>query len=100
MCQGSCYIYTVDALSKAPISSVTLTEDDSLQEDAELFVATVVFFLASLQRMNRGIRESSEGNITTRDGQQKKQLNQMYIKPYWAVQSSLTVGNNLLLHIQ
>ena len=35
-------LYTADALSRAPVSPATLAEDDSLQEDAELFANTVV----------------------------------------------------------
>ena len=34
-------LYTADALSLAPTSPVKPTEDDSLQEDAELFVNVI-----------------------------------------------------------
>ena len=40
-------LYTADALSRAPTSPVKPTEDDSLQEDAELFVNAVVSSLSA-----------------------------------------------------
>ena len=40
-------LYTADALSRAPTSPVKPTEDDSLQEDAELFVNVVVSSLSA-----------------------------------------------------
>ena len=35
-------LYATDALSRAPTSQVTLMEDDSLQDDAELLASTVI----------------------------------------------------------
>ena len=98
-------LYTADALSWAPISPATLTEDDSLQEDAELFANTVVSSLpASKGRLVKYqmVQQEDPVLIKVREycgkGWPTKEAVEPELKPYWAVQGSLTLGNNLLLY--
>ena len=98
-------LYTADALSRAPTSPPTPTEDDSLQEDAELFVRTVVSSLpASKGRLAEYQKAQLEDYTLTlvreycHKGWPAKSTVEPEVKPYWTVQSSLTFGNNLLLY--
>ena len=98
-------LYTADALSRAPASPVINTEDDSLQEDAELFVTTVVSSLpASRGRLVEYQKAQQEDPTLTTvreycsKGWPPKDTIGPELNPYWTVQSSLTLGNNLLLY--
>ena len=87
-------LYTADALSWATNSPVKPTEDD-----------VVVFSLpASKGRLGEYEKAQQEDPtlITIREYCSKswaaKDSLEPELKPYWAVQSSLTLGNNLLLY--
>ena len=99
------FLYTADALSRAPASPVINTEDDSLQENAELFVTTVVSSLpASRGRLVEYQKAQQEDPTLTTvreycsKGWPPKDTIGPELNPYWTVQSSLTLGNNLLLY--
>ena len=79
-------LYAADALSRAPTSSVT-PEDDSLQDDAELLVDTMVTSLPAIV-----VRLYCQG------GWPSKHQIPPQVKPYWEARASLTVCNDLLLY--
>ena len=98
-------LYTADALSRAPTSLVKPTEDDSLQEDAELFVNAIASSLPASKGRLEGYAKAQleDPTLTTvreycSKGWPAKDKVEPEMKPYWAVQSSLTLGNNLLLY--
>ena len=98
-------LYTADALSRAPASPVIPSEDDSLQDDAELFVNTIVSSLpASKKRLAEYQKAQQEDSTlsTVREycskGWPSKDKIGPDLKPYWTVRGSLSLGNNLLLY--
>ena len=98
-------LYTADGLSRAPVSPATLAEDDSLQEDAELFANTVVSSLPASEGWlikYQMVQQEDPTLIKVREycskGWPTKEAVEPELKPYWAVQGSLTLGNNLLLY--
>ena len=98
-------LYSADALSRAPASPVVPSEDDSLQDDAELFVTTIVSSLpASKGRLVEYQKAQQEDPTLTlvkdycNKGWPAKETVEPDVKPYWTVQNSLTLGNDLLLY--
>ena len=98
-------LYTADTLSRAPTSPVTPSEDDSLQDDAELFIAMVTSSLpASEGRLVEYQKAQQEDPTLSKvreyccKGWPTKDPVELELKPYWTVQGSLTLGNNILLY--
>ena len=98
-------LYTADALSRAPASPVIPSEDDSLQDDAELFVNTIVSSLpASKKRLAEYQKAQQKDSTlsTVREycskGWPSKDKIGPDLKLYWTVRGSLSLGNNLLLY--
>ena len=97
-------LYAADALSRAPTSPVT-PEDDSLQDDAELLVDTMVTSLpASKARLAVYLNgQKSDHTLTVvrlycQGGWPSKHQIPPQVKPYWEARASLTVCNDLLLY--
>ena len=97
-------LYAADALSRAPTSPVT-PEDDSLQDDAELLVDTVVTSLpASKARLAVYLNSQKSDHTLTvvrlycQGGWPSKHQIPPEVKPYWEARASLTVCNDLLLY--
>ena len=98
-------LYAADALSRAPTSQVTPEEDDSLQDDAELLVDTMVTSLpASKVRLAVYLNgQKSDHTLTVvrlycQGGWPSKHQIPPEVKPYWEARASLTVCNDLLLY--
>ena len=98
-------LYTADALSRAPASPVIPSEDDSLQDDAELFVNTIVSSLPASKKWLAEYQKAQQEDSTLSTvreycskGWPSKDKIGPDLKPYWTVRGSLSLGNNLLLY--
>ena len=93
-------LYAADALSRVPTFPYIPEEDDSLQDDVELLVDTVVSSLpASKARLATYIdgRKSDHTLMQVRQYCQDGWEVAAVIKPYWEVRGSLTVCSDILL---
>ena len=95
-------LHTADTLSRAP--SASNKSDSTLEELAELLMATCIAHLPASKDRLDAYRRAQKADQTCsllikycRDGWPGKNSVDPMAKPYWEVQSELTLGDDLLL---
>ena len=96
-------LIVADALSRAPISSSTLSDDD-FQAEVEMFVNTVIQSVPATERRLKEMKEAQEADEICQKLQQyckngwpHRQSVAGAVPPYISAASEITVNNGLLL---